>query len=269
MIDPGLAPGFWCNRVAVAVNFGRSAAAHGEVPLTQSPTPAHVAIIMDGNGRWAKLRGRPRTFGHAEGVEALRRTVEAAGDLGVRYLTVFGFSTENWRRPAEEVNALFDLLRLYVARDLDKLVKEGVRVRVIGERQGLQNDIAGIIEDAESRTARNDKLTLTIAFNYGGQNEIARAARKLVEEALSGRLAPADIDPARFETYLDTADLPAPDLVIRTSGESRLSNFMLWQSAYAELVFLDVLWPDFDQAALEAAIAQYAGRERRYGGCGG
>lgn len=194
--------------------------------------------------------------------------MEAAGDLGVRYLTVFGFSTENWRRPAEEVNALFDLLRLYVARDLDKLVKEGVRVRVIGERQGLQHDIAGIIEDAEARTARNDKLTLTIAFNYGGQDEIARAARKIAEEALSGRLAPANINPALFETFLDTSDLPAPDLVIRTSGESRLSNFMLWQSAYAELVFLEVLWPDFDRAALEAAIAQYAGRERRYGGCG-
>ncbi|MEQ1491525.1 MAG: polyprenyl diphosphate synthase, partial [Terricaulis sp.] len=144
----------------------------------QAPTPRHVAIIMDGNGRWARQRNRPRTFGHAEGVEALRRTVEAAGDLGVEYLTVFGFSTENWRRPAEEVNALFDLLRLYVARDLDKLVREGVRVRVIGGREGLQRDIAGIIDDAEKRTKHNDKLNLTIAFNYGGQDEIVRAARR-------------------------------------------------------------------------------------------
>ncbi|MEQ1616814.1 MAG: isoprenyl transferase [Terricaulis sp.] len=235
---------------------------------TPAPAPRHVAIIMDGNGRWAKQRGRPRTFGHAEGVEALRRTVEAAGDLGVRYLTVFGFSTENWRRPAEEVNALFDLLRLYVARDLDKLVKEGVRVRVIGERRGLQQDIAGIIEDAESRTARNDKLNLTIAFNYGGQDEIARVARRLAEETLAGSVAPKDIDPEMFETRLDTADLPPPDLLVRTSGESRLSNFMLWQSAYAELVFLDVLWPDFDRPALEEAIAIYARRQRRYGGSG-
>ncbi len=227
--------------------------------------PCHVAIIMDGNGRWAKQRARPRTFGHAEGVEALRRTVEAAGDLGIRYLTVFGFSTENWRRPAEEVNALFDLLRLYVARDLDRLVREGVRVRVIGERCGLQKDIAAIIESAESRTRGNEKLNLTIAFNYGGQDEIARAARKLAEDAVAGIVDPARIDAALFETYLDTADMPAPDLLIRTSGESRLSNFMLWQSAYSELVFLDVLWPDFGKSALEDAIAQFRRRERRFG----
>lgn len=237
---------------------------------SSSPAPAivprHIAIIMDGNGRWAKQRARPRTFGHSEGVEALRRTVEAAGELGVRYLTVFGFSTENWRRPAEEVNALFDLLRLYVARDLDKLTREGVRVRVIGARAGLQADIARIIDDAEAKTRHNDKLNLTIAFNYGGQDEIARAARRVAEDVAAGKLAPGDIDQARFAGYLDTADLPAPDLLIRTSGESRLSNFMLWQAAYAELVFLDVLWPDFDRAALQAAIDQYQRRERRYGG---
>jgi undecaprenyl diphosphate synthase len=234
-------------------------------PQTQPP-PRHVAIIMDGNGRWAKLRSRPRTFGHSEGVEALRRTVEAAGDLGVRYLTVFGFSTENWRRPAEEVNALFDLLRLYVARDLDKLVREGVRVRVIGERNGLQQDIAGIIENAEAKTHNNDKLNLTIAFNYGGQDEIARAARRAAEDVAAGNLATTEIDAARFETYLDTADMPAPDMLIRTSGETRLSNFMLWQAAYAELVFVDVLWPDFDRSALQAAIDQFHRRERRFGG---
>jgi undecaprenyl diphosphate synthase len=232
----------------------------------QAPAPAHIAIIMDGNGRWAKQRSRPRTFGHSEGVEALRRTVEAAGDLGVRYLTVFGFSTENWRRPVEEVNALFDLLRLYVARDLDKLAREGVRVRVIGERNGLQSDIAAIIENAEAKTRHNDKLNLTIAFNYGGQDEIARAARRLAEDVAAGKLAPADIDPARFESYLDTADMPAPDMLIRTSGETRLSNFMLWQAAYTELVFVDVLWPDFDKSALEAAIDQFHRRDRRFGG---
>lgn len=241
--------------------------------MTQpSPTPApalvpaHVAIIMDGNGRWAKQRSRPRTFGHSEGVEALRRTVEAAGDLGVRYLTVFGFSTENWRRPAEEVNALFDLLRLYVARDLDKLTREGVRVRVIGERVGLQRDIAEIIDNAEAKTRHNDKLNLTIAFNYGGQDEIVRATRRIAEGVASGVLKPEEVTPKLFETYLDTADLPAPDMLIRTSGESRLSNFMLWQAAYTELVFVDVLWPDFGKAALAEAIDVFQRRDRRYGG---
>ncbi len=228
--------------------------------------PRHIAIIMDGNGRWAKQRNRPRTFGHSEGVEALRRTVEAAGEIGVSHLTVFGFSTENWRRPAEEVSALFDLLRLYVARDLDRLVREGVRVRVIGERAGLQRDIAEIIADAESRTQRNDRLNLTIAFNYGGRDEIARAARHAARDVAAGTLQPDEITAERFEAYLDTAELPAPDLLIRTSGETRLSNFMLWQAAYAELVFLDVLWPDFDRASLEQAIEIYNKRERRFGG---
>jgi undecaprenyl diphosphate synthase len=231
-----------------------------------TPAPRHIAIIMDGNGRWAKQRNRPRTFGHSEGVEALRRTVEAAGELGVTHLTVFGFSTENWRRPVEEVNALFDLLRLYVARDLERLVKEGVRIRVIGERVGLQKDIADIIENAEARTRHNDKQNLTIAFNYGGQDEIARAARRLAQDVAAGKLQPGDVTPERFESYLDTAGLPPPDLLIRTSGETRLSNFMLWQAAYTELVFLDVLWPDFNRAALEQAIEIYNKRERRFGG---
>jgi undecaprenyl diphosphate synthase len=231
-----------------------------------APVPRHIAIIMDGNGRWAKQRNRPRTFGHSEGVEALRRTVEAAGELGVLHLTVFGFSTENWRRPVEEVNALFDLLRLYVVRDLDRLVKEGVRVRVIGERAGLQKDIAEIIENAEARTRHNDKQNLTIAFNYGGQDEIARAARRVAHDVAAGKLQADDVTPERFETYLDTAGLPPPDLLIRTSGETRLSNFMLWQAAYTELVFLDVLWPDFNRAALEQAIDIYSKRERRFGG---
>ena len=228
--------------------------------------PKHVAIIMDGNGRWAKQRGRPRTFGHAEGVEALRRTVEAAGELGIRYLTVFGFSTENWRRPAEEINALLDLLRLYVARDLDKLVREGVRIRIIGRRAGLQPDIADIIENAERKSRGNDALHLTIAFNYGAQDEIARAAQRMAQDVRAGALRAEEIDPARLEAYLDTADLPPPDLLVRTSGERRLSNFMLWQAAYAELAFPDILWPDFGREALEAAIADYRCRERRFGG---
>jgi undecaprenyl diphosphate synthase len=228
--------------------------------------PRHVAVIMDGNGRWARARGRPRTFGHTEGVEALRRTVEAAGDLGLPYLTVFGFSTENWRRPIDEVNALLDLLRLYVARDLDKLAREGVRVRVIGAREGLAPDILAIIENAEAKTAHNSGLNLTIAFNYGAQGEIVRAVRRIAAQAAAGKLDPARIDEGVLEDNLDTAGLPAPDLIVRTSGEQRMSNFLLWQAAYAELVFLDILWPDFDKAALERAIGEYRRRDRRFGG---
>lgn len=228
--------------------------------------PRHIAIIMDGNGRWAKQRGRPRTFGHSAGVDALRRTVEAAGELGLGCLTVFGFSTENWSRPIEEVSALLDLLRLYVARDLDRLARDNVRIRVIGGRDGLQADILRIIETAEARTASNTGLNLTIAFNYGGQDEIVRAARRAALDVAAGKLAPADLTPERFGAYLDTADLPAPDLVVRTSGELRLSNFLLWQAAYAELVFLDVLWPDFGKPALEAAIEEFRRRDRRFGG---
>lgn len=236
--------------------------------MAQPPTPTHVAIIMDGNGRWAKQRSRPRTFGHSEGVEALRRTVEAAGEFGVKYLTVFGFSTENWSRPVEEVSALMELLRLYVARDLERLASEGVRIRVIGERAGLQPDIFSIIQRAEQRTRQNDKLNLTIAFNYGGQDEIARAARRLAEDVAAGKLAPEAVTEELFARYLDTAELPPLDMLVRTSGELRLSNFMLWQAAYAELVFLDVLWPDFDKAALETAIDEYRRRDRRFGGAG-
>jgi undecaprenyl diphosphate synthase len=231
-------------------------------------TPRHVAVIMDGNGRWAKQRGRPRTFGHHQGVEALRRAVEAAGELGVSYLTVFGFSTENWRRPAEEVSALMDLLRLFVARDLDRLTKEGVRVRVIGGRENLEPDIAAIIERAETQTEANDKLNLTIAFNYGGQDEIVRAARRLAADVAAGNLKPEDITEHSFAARLDTHGLSPADLLVRTSGEFRLSNFMLWQAAYAELVFLDVLWPDFDKAALETAIDEYRRRDRRFGQTG-
>ncbi len=228
--------------------------------------PNHIAIIMDGNGRWAKARGLPRAAGHERGVEALRRTVDAAGRMGVKYLTVFSFSTENWQRPVEEVNALFGLLRAYVKRDLKRLKREGVRIRIIGARDGLPDDIINLIETAEAETQENTGAYLTIAFNYGGQEEILRAARKLAVEVSQGRLSPAQIDSERFENALDTAGLPAPDLLIRTSGESRISNFLLWQLAYTEISILDTLWPDFDVPHLKRVLADYAARDRRFGG---
>ena len=232
------------------------------------PPPHHVAIIMDGNGRWAKARGKPRTFGHSAGVEALRRTVEAAGELEIPYVTVFGFSTENWTRPKDEVTALLELLRVYVGRDLDRLVRDGVRVRIVGARAGLEPDILSIIERAEAKTAHNDKLNLTIAFNYGAQDEIVRAVRRIAEDVKAGRISPEEVTDVTFSARLDTAGLPPLDVLVRTSGERRLSNFMLWQAAYAELVFVDVLWPDFDKAALQDAIGDFRRRDRRFGGVG-
>ena len=227
--------------------------------------PAHVAIIMDGNGRWANSRGLPRAAGHERGVEALRRTVEAAGELGIRYLTVYSFSTENWRRPAAEVNALFGLLKTFIKKDLARLRKEGVKIRVIGRRQGLPEDIAALVEKAETDTASNSDFYLNIAFNYGGREEVSRAARALAEDVKSGAINAAEISEDVFASYLDTAGMPDPDLLIRTSGEYRLSNFLLWQGAYSELIFFDVLWPDFDRGWLEKAITVYQERERRFG----
>ena len=227
------------------------------------PTPQHVAIIMDGNGRWAASRGRPRAFGHRKGVEAVREAVRNAGKLGVRYLTLFSFSTENWNRPAAEVEALFELLRRFVAADLDRLHAEGVRVRILGRREGLSEELLDLIGSVESRTADNDISFLNIAFNYGGRDEILRAARRAAQTH-NGDLSTLSEDD--FARFLDTADLPDPDLVIRTSGERRISNFLLWQAAYAEFVFMDILWPDFDRAAFEQALAEYASRDRRYGG---
>lgn len=227
------------------------------------PTPQHVAIIMDGNGRWAASRGRPRAFGHRKGVEAVREAVRNAGKLGVRYLTLFSFSTENWNRPAAEVEALFELLRRFVAADLDRLHAEGVRVRILGRREGLSEELLDLIGSVETRTAGNDASFLNIAFNYGGRDEILRAARRAAQVHDGDLSTLSEKDFARF---LDTADLPDPDLVIRTSGERRISNFLLWQAAYAEFVFMDVLWPDFDRAAFEEALAEYASRDRRYGG---
>ena len=245
--------------------MGRASAPRETQPVDQSAAvPRHVAIIMDGNGRWATQRHLPRTAGHERGVEALRRTVEAAGDLGIEYLTVFSFSTENWRRPPAEVNTLFALLKAYVQQDLMRLKAENVRIRVVGERAGLPPDIAGLVARAESETCGNDRFNLTIAFNYGARNEILRAARALAREVQAGR-DPALVTEEDFAGFLDTADLPDPDLVIRTSGEYRISNFLLWQAAYAEFLFCDVLWPDFGRADLEQALQRYRERERRYG----
>jgi undecaprenyl diphosphate synthase len=240
------------------------------MPLTDGPdragTPEHVAIIMDGNGRWAAARGLPRAEGHRRGVEALRRVVRAASDLGIRYLTIFSFSSENWSRPASEIGDLFGLLRRFIRNDLASLHRDGVRVRVIGEREGLDPDIVALLDEAEELTRGNVRLNLTVAFNYGSRQEIANAAQRLAREVAEGKRDPSSIDVAAISGYLDTSSIPDPDLIIRTSGEQRLSNFLMWQAAYSELVFVPVHWPDFDKAALEEAIAEYAKRERRFGG---
>jgi undecaprenyl diphosphate synthase len=228
--------------------------------------PRHVAFIMDGNGRWAAQRGLPRFEGHRRGVEAVRRALKAAGDLGITYVTIYSFSSENWSRPENEVRDLMGLLKRFIRDDLAKLHEAGVHIRVIGERHDLAPDIRGLLEEAETRTKDNDRLFLQIAFNYGARQEIARAARRAMEEVAANRLALADLTPEVFASFLDTSGIPDPDLIIRTSGEQRLSNFLLWQAAYAEFVFLPIHWPDFDRAALEAALAEYAVRDRRFGG---
>ena len=235
-------------------------------PLAEQGGPAHVAIIMDGNGRWAKARGLPRSLGHREGVAALKRTVEAASACGIQRLTVFGFSTENWRRPAGEISELMRLLKAYVQTDLARLGRAGVRVRILGRREGLPPDILDIIERAEASTAANDKFHLQVAFNYGGRPDIVDAARQFARKVKAGLAEPDDLTEDGFQSYLSTADSPAPDLIIRTSGERRLSNFLLWEAAYAELVFQDVLWPDYGPAHLEAALKEFRARDRRYGG---
>jgi undecaprenyl diphosphate synthase len=226
----------------------------------------HVAIVMDGNGRWAKRRGLPRTLGHRAGVQALKRTVEGAGQLGLEWLTVFGFSTENWRRPASEVSELMTLLKSYVESDLARLEREGVRVRIIGRRAGLAPDILEVIERAEARTAHNTAFTLQVAFNYGGRADIVDAARRFAAEVAAGRATPEALDEDGFDRLLSTVHGPPVDVIVRTSGERRLSNFLLWEAAYAELVFQDVLWPDYGPAELKAALDEFHARDRRYGG---
>ena len=228
--------------------------------------PRHVAIIMDGNGRWAKKRLLPHVAGHRAGMEAVRRTIKAAGELGIEALTLYAFSSENWRRPAAEVADLMGLLRFYLRREVAELDRNQVRLELIGDWRALDADIVVDLEAARTRLAGNRGLTLVLALNYGAQDELVRAVRMLADEATNGALDPQAIDGAAIEARLDTADLPPLDLLIRTSGEQRLSNFLLWQAAYAELLFLETLWPDFDRATFEEAIATFGRRERRYGG---
>jgi undecaprenyl diphosphate synthase len=233
--------------------------------MVATPPPTHIAVIMDGNGRWAAARRLPRVMGHRRGVEAVRTVVEACNDLGIRYLTLYAFSSENWKRPPTEVDDLMWLLRRYLRQEAERLDAKGVRVRMIGNRAALAPDIVSLMDEIEGRTRANTGLTLILAVNYGGQDEIVAAARALAEDVRAGRLDPAEITKDHFAAQLTTRDLPDPDLVIRTSGEQRLSNFLLWQTAYAELLFVDVLWPDFSRATLEDAIAVFHRRDRRFG----
>jgi len=228
--------------------------------------PKHVGVIMDGNGRWAQSRGLPRFEGHRRGVEALRQTVRAAIEMKLGYLTVYSFSVENWTRPVEEISDLMGLLKRFIHHDLKELHKAGVKIKVIGIRETLKPDIRALLEEAENLTQANRALTLVMAFNYGSRQEIASAARAMAVKVAAGLLRAEDIDETMLTSHLDTAGIPDPDLIIRTSGEQRLSNFLMWQAAYAEFVFLPIHWPDFDRAAFEMALAQFASRERRFGG---
>jgi undecaprenyl diphosphate synthase len=234
--------------------------------LSPSTVPAHVAIIMDGNGRWANARGLPRTMGHRKGVEAVREAVRTAADCGIAFLTLFAFSSENWSRPESEVTDLMGLLKAFIRRDLASLHRENVRIRVIGDRDNLRGDLLPLLLEAEETTRLNTGITLVIAFNYGARDEIARAMRRLAEEVAAGRLDPSAITPERIGAALDTAGIPDPDLIIRTSGEERLSNFLLWQAAYSELMFVPDFWPDFSRETFLAALVRYSLRERRFGG---
>jgi undecaprenyl diphosphate synthase len=231
-----------------------------------SPPPRHIAVIMDGNGRWAQARGLPRTAGHKQGIEALRRTVKTASDLGVDVLTVYSFSTENWSRPKLEVAFLLELFRHFMRQDVAELHASGIRIRMIGSRKGLERGLLSLIVEAEQLTAKNTGMTLVVAFNYGGQQEIAEAAQQLARQVEAGTLTPAEISPEKLAACLNTAGMPNPDLLIRTGGEERISNFLLWQCAYSEFVFMDEYWPDFDGALLQKAIASFHRRDRRYGG---
>lgn len=228
--------------------------------------PKHVAIIMDGNGRWAHARSLPRLEGHRRGVEAVRRTIRAAADLGIEYLTIYSFSSENWRRPASEVNDLFGLLKFFLKRDLAELHKNNVRIKIIGSRDLVPLDILTLLDEAQKTTEHNTSLTLVVAFNYGARGEIVDAVQAISRKVISGELALEHIDETQVSANLSTYGIPDPDLLIRTSGEERLSNFLLWQLAYSELVFLPVLWPDFDKEHLEEALKHYHARDRRFGG---
>jgi len=233
---------------------------------SQTPSANHVAIIMDGNGRWAKLRGRPRLFGHHAGAKRIQEIVESCPDLGVNYLTIFAFSTENWRRTQEEVAGLMRLFRHYIIRESQNLKKSGVRVRFIGDRMRLETTLVELMDNLELLTCENDLVNLTIAINYGGRDEVARATRRLAYDIKSGRLSPKDIDEETLPKYLDTWVLPDPDLLIRTSGEARISNFLLWQAAYSEYDFIETLWPDFTREMFAKALERYKKRTRKFGG---
>jgi undecaprenyl diphosphate synthase len=232
----------------------------------QERRPRHVGLIMDGNGRWAQSRGLPRIEGHRRGVEALRRAVRAAIEFGLDYLTVYSFSSENWSRPIEEISDLMGLLKRFIRDDLSELYRVGVRIKVIGARDNLKPDILALLEEAESLTRENNRLTLVVAFNYGSRQEIAAAARVIASKVAAGKIDAASVDEDMLARHLDTAGIPDPDLIIRTSGEQRLSNFLMWQAAYSEFIFLPIHWPDFDQAAFAAALAEFSGRDRRFGG---
>ncbi|WP_349434152.1 isoprenyl transferase [Pararhizobium sp. A13] len=234
-------------------------------PLIRN-VPTHVAIIMDGNGRWANSRGLPRTMGHRKGVEAVREAVRTAGEVGIRYLTLFAFSSENWSRPEAEVSDLMGLLKAFIRRDLADLHRQNVRIRVIGDKTNLRGDILPLLIEAEDTTRSNTGITLVIAFNYGSRDEMTRAMQALAMDVAHGRLTADQITPERIASKLDTAGIPDPDLIIRTSGEERLSNFLLWQAAYSELLFIPELWPDFNREVFLDALSAYAGRERRFGG---
>ena len=231
-----------------------------------APVPRHVAIIMDGNGRWAKARGLPRAAGHKAGAESARKVLRAGGEAGVECLTLYAFSSENWRRPESEINDLMGLMRFYIGAELNALHKEGVRLKILGDHTAFPPDVARLVDQAVAKTAGNRRMTLAIALNYGARTELVLAARKLAARAVAGEIVPDAIDDAMLDASLDTSDLPPLDLLIRTSGECRLSNFLLWQAAYAELLFVPTLWPDFDGDSLRAALAEFASRERRYGG---
>lgn len=242
-----------------------SDSASAEGGRTASSGPRHVAIIMDGNGRWARRRGLPRAAGHRKGVEAVRAAIEGAADAGVEVLTLYSFSAENWRRPADEVETLMGLLRRYLQAELADMHARGIRFRAIGERDRLPTDIVKLIEEAEQTTEENDKLTLVLALNYGGRQDIARAARNIAESVARGLLSPEAVDDDLFSSYLLTAGLPDPDMLIRTSGEQRISNFLLWQMAYTEFIFIDKFWPDFTKEDFAEAVDAFTGRDRRYG----
>ena len=227
--------------------------------------PAHVAIIMDGNGRWAQSRGKPRLIGHRAGARRVRQIVEACPDLGVKYLTIFAFSTENWKRTQAEVSGLMMLFRRYIQKETQALVDNGIRVRFIGDRVKLDKKLVGLMDELERVTAHNELVNMTVALNYGGRDEVARATKRLAEEVAAGRLKPEDVDEETLPHFLDTCVLPDPDLVIRTSGEARVSNFLLWQSAYSEYEFIDTLWPDFTPDIFAEVLAKYGTRERRFG----